>query len=73
MMLPINLTRKELQEVTGRKKASAQIKWLQRQGFTVMPRADGTPLVSRIHFEAVMGGKLYQSKTDEIQPDFSSF
>lgn len=69
----ICLTKEEIIKITGRKKPSAQIKYLRSQGFTVVPRADGTPLVSRNHFEAMMGGMHYQSKPVDVQPDFSSF
>ena len=72
MMLPIYLTIEELREITGRVKASAQIRWLRGQGFTVVPRADGRPLVSRSHFETVMGGQHYSSKPKDYQPDFST-
>ena len=71
-MLPIYLTIEELKEITGRVKATAQIKWLRSKGFTVLLRADNRPLVSRNHFEAMMGGKHYQSKAQVHEPDFSS-
>lgn len=68
----INLTSDELKAITGRVKASAQIRWLRQHGFTVIPRADGKPLVSRAHFEAKMGGGLSQTKPVMVQPDYSS-
>lgn len=71
-MLPIYLTIEELKEITGRVNATAQIKWLRSQGFTVLLRADGRPLVSRNHFEAMMGGQHYQSKAQVYEPDFST-
>ena len=71
-MLPIYLTIEELKEITGRVKASAQFRWLRSQGFTVLLRADGRPLVSRNHFEAMMGGQHYQTKAEVYEPDFSS-
>ena len=71
-MLPIYLTIEELKEITGRVNATAQIKWLRSQGFTVLLRADGRPLVSRNHFEAMMGGQHYQSKVQVHEPDFST-
>ena len=71
-MLPIYLTIEELKEITGRVKASAQIKWFRSQGFTVLARADGRPLVSRNHFETMMGGQHYQSKELVHEPDFST-
>lgn len=67
------LTYKELIEITGREKSSAQIRYLRSQGFTVIPRADGRPLVSRSHFEAMMGGLHHSSKPRDFQPDFTSF
>ena len=69
----ICLTAKELEQITGKVKASAQIRWLRRHGFTVKARADGRPVVSRSHFEAVMGGNDYQTKAQEYEPDFSAF
>ncbi len=68
----ITLTYHELKAITGRVKASAQIKWLRRNGFTVLPRADGKPLVSRNHFETIMNGHIPISRSKHIEPDFSS-
>ena len=68
----LSLTKNELIEITGKERPSAQIKWLRSQGFTVVPRADGRPLVSRFHFETMMGGEHYQSKALIHEPDFSS-
>lgn len=68
----INLTFEEIREITGRVKATAQIRWLRQHGFTVLPRADGKPLVSRAHFEAKMGGHLSQSKPQVYEPDYST-
>lgn len=69
----ICLTKEEIIKITGRKKPSAQIKYLRSQGFTVIPRADGTPLISRTHFEAMMGGSHYSSKPQNFEPNFTSF
>jgi len=68
----LSLTKTELIEITGREKPSAQIKWLRSKGFTVLLRADGSPLLSRTHFEAMMGGQHYQSKAQVHEPDFST-
>ncbi len=67
------LSQEELILITGRVKASAQIRYLRSQGFTVIPRADGSPLVSRTHFEVIMGGGHYSTKPQNSEPDFSSF
>lgn len=53
---PIYLTDEELREITGRVKYSAQLRALRAMGFTVRVRPDGSPLVSRAHWEQVMGG-----------------
>jgi hypothetical protein len=69
---PINLTKKELQEITGRQKAAYQLLWLRKNGFTALLRADGTPLVSRAHFEAKMGGYLPGTKPQSYEPNFGA-
>lgn len=71
-MKPINLTIEEIREVTGRVNASAQIRWLQQMGFTVLRRADGKPLISRAHFEAVMGSERSRAKTKKYEPNFGA-
>lgn len=72
-MIPIYLTIEEIKGITGRVKASAQIRWLRSQGFTVIPRADGRPLASRSHFESMTGGLHHSTKPQVFEPDFSSF
>ncbi|MBL4821228.1 MAG: DUF4224 domain-containing protein [Gammaproteobacteria bacterium] len=72
VMGSINLTKAELEEITGRSKPTAQVKWLRQNGFTVLVRADGMPLVSRAHFEAKMGGYLAGSKPREFKPNFGA-
>lgn len=71
-MKPINLTPEELRSITGRVKPSAQIRWLLSMGFTVLPRADGQPLVSRAHFEARMGGTDAGSRPRTLEPNFGA-
>lgn len=66
------LTKDELQEVTGLKRFASQFRWLSQQGFIVRQRGDGMPIISRQHFESVMGGLLPSSKSKSQQPDFSS-
>jgi len=73
VLVSICLTIDELREITGRVKHSAQVRWLRRHGFNFKLRADGMPLVSRSHFEAVMGGHGSPTKAPEHQPDFSMF
>lgn len=71
-MSPIYLTIEEVKGITGRVKASAQIRWLRQQGFTVLQRADGVPLISRAHFESKMGGLLGLSKSKEYEPNYGA-
>lgn len=71
-MSPINLTFEEIKEITGRCKPSAQIRWLQTMGFTVLRRADGKPLISRAHFEFKMGGTADRSKAQTYEPNFGA-
>ncbi|NGP52125.1 DUF4224 domain-containing protein [Thioalkalivibrio sp. XN8] len=69
---PIYLTDRELEAITGRRRSSAQIRWLRSNGFLCIRRGDGRPLVSRSHFEAVMGGILPAPCLDYPEPDFEA-
>ena len=71
-MMNLCLTKEELQEITGLKRFAAQFRWLSQQGFIVRKRGDGMPIVSRQHFESMMGGILPLAKSKLQQPDFSS-
>lgn len=72
-MSSIHLTPEELRAVTGRARWSAQIRWLRANGFTVLQRADGMPLVSRAHFELVMGGVDGDGAARrEVEPDYDA-
>ena len=68
----IYLTTEELRGITGLRRASAQIRWLGRQGFRVLRKADGSPLVSRANFEATMGGMIPGSPGSDSEPDFDA-
>lgn len=48
------LTQDELQYLTGRERPSAQIRWLRANGFEVLRRADGMPIVLRESLVAKM-------------------
>jgi hypothetical protein len=71
-MTNLCLTKEELQELTGLKRSASQFSWLAQQGFNVRQRRDGMPMISRQHFEAVMGGILPSYESKSQQPDFSS-
>ena len=70
--MSILLTSKELQEITGKVKPSAQARYLRALGFTFKLRPDGVPLVARSHFEALMGCQERQTQAQDFQPDFST-
>ena len=69
---PIFLTDEELEGITGYIRSNAQITWLRSQGFTVLKRADGRPLVSRSHFEEVMKGIMFETHPDHPEPDYEA-
>lgn len=71
--MSICLTKEELQEITGFVKHTAQACWLRAQGFTFKLRADGMPIVSRMHFEDIMAGLGCSTTAHEVEPDFSIF
>jgi hypothetical protein len=68
---PIHLTAEELQQITGRIRYSAQLRWLRANGFVYLRRADGMPLVARSHFEAMMSG-LSNQKPARTEPNWSA-
>lgn len=52
---PVNLTDDEIDDICRpRTQGSAQIKYLRSLGLRVERRIDGTPLVNRAHYNAVM-------------------
>ena len=64
------LTKDELRELTGYKRASAQIRWLNKNGYSYAIGADGFPrvLYSFIHLRL---GDTY-SKPIEERPNFAA-
>ena len=71
-MNPINLTPEEIQDITGRRMASAQVRWFRKNGFTVLQRADGKPLICRAPILAKMGGLVGLSKQKDYQPNLGA-
>lgn len=69
------LTHRELVEITGRERASGQIDWLNKNGWTFATNAAGRPIVSRLHARerlgvtAALGGG---TMAHVAQPDFSA-
>jgi len=67
------LTGGEIKTLTGRTRPSAQIRWLRTNGFEVLQRADGMPLVLRSAVVAKMG--ITSSKRHRVtaEPNWSIF
>ena len=73
-MSNLTLTHDELVRITGKQRYKAQAKQLARMGIEHRLSATGEPIVSRAHFERVMGGGL-ESANDhqavELNLDFT--
>lgn len=54
-MNSISLDRKEIEEITNKKRFTAQIKQLHKMGIDCIQRGDGFPIVSREHFLQITG------------------
>ena len=58
--------------MTGRIRADAQVRWLERNGFKVLRRADGFLLLARANFERVVSGgppQLQLQQDEKQRPD----
>lgn len=61
------LNREEVAELTGYRKPSAQIKWLQVQQFGFAVGGDGHPKVLRQVVINRLGGQIAQKKSPELR------
>lgn len=70
-MAALNLTKDEIKQVTGRVRASYQVKVLQALGIPVKVRPDGSPLVCRSAYYTVMTptDKLKSCNDDNVNID----
>jgi len=66
------LTQEEIVSITGRKRYTAQARQLARMGIEHRLNAAGGPIVSRRHFEQVMGAQVGSTDGDcvELHLDF---
>ena len=71
-MSKLLLTEEEIQEITGKKRWSAQIRALRQLGIVTKSRPDGKPLVTRSHYLLEMGSSQAQNKDRNIEPDFGA-
>ena len=68
----IYLTAQELLGITGYKRNNCQERWLFENGIMYLKRRDGSLLVSRRHFEVMMGGLEGSDADRYFEPDYSS-
>lgn len=61
------LTKDEVAELTGYKKPSAQIRWLQEQKFGFVVGGDGIPKVLSQVVISRLGGQTTQKKSPELR------
>ena len=69
---PLILTDAEIAQITGKKRRACQASWLSENGFRFVARADGSLVISRRHFEYVMGEALDRMFIGFPEPDFDS-
>ena len=67
------LTPDELRELTGRKLASAQRRWLAANGIEARRRADGKVVVAREHVLEQLGVRGTVQARPAWEPDWSAF
>lgn len=66
------LSHEELCALTGLRRYRAQARALARMGIVFRVRPDGFPLVSRAHFEEIMGTELRARPSDITEPDWNA-
>lgn len=65
------LTPDELRELTGRRRPSAQIRWLRDHRWAFAERADGRPAVSRREAERQLETGAPRRAAPAVEPDFT--
>jgi hypothetical protein len=65
------LTPDELHDLTGRRRPSAQIRWLRDHCWTFAERADGRPAVSRREAERQLETSSSRRAPPAAEPDFT--
>lgn len=65
------LNHEEIRALTGRRRYRAQARALARMGISYRLRPDGFPIVSRAHFEEIMG-TTSPAVEKATQPDWSA-
>lgn len=65
------LSQPEIQEMTGFRSRTCQIRWCNQNGIVFRQRADASLVILREHVREVLGG-LSSPQGKSISPDFSS-
>lgn len=68
---PLLLSYTEICTITGRTRFTAQARALAKMRINYVIRPDGLPIVSRNHFEAIMGAIGNVSSPTAVEPDWS--
>jgi hypothetical protein len=71
-MSDLILSEEEIVAVTKKRRHSSQVLVLRMLGIHHKIRPDGTIIVSRTHFDDVMGPKASRRKAVESEPDWSA-
>lgn len=70
--MSLNLNADELAEVTGKVRASAQVRVLRALHIPVLVRPDGKPLVSRGTYDQIMGISERISNSRKYKPNLEA-
>ncbi len=62
----------ELANLSGRTQKAAQARWLRKNRFEFVLRADGTPRILRHHMRARLGAMHGDKPSVTIEPDWSA-
>jgi len=62
----------ELHNLTGFKRFTSQAKWLRKNKFEFVLRANGQPRVLRIHVDARLGGIVIGNNTNNTEPNWEA-
>lgn len=66
------LTQDEIAELTGKKRAAAQIAWLHKNGWIFIINAANRPIIGRQYARGKLGGTTYQPQFIGGQPNFAA-
>ncbi len=69
-MSDATLTREEVIRITGRRRKSAQCKWLRDNGIKFKPNALGHPQIGRAYYDQLAGAG--STRRQAAEPDWSA-